>query len=78
MIETVIDSWTALKKVSNEGFRQSFLQREGRLANDEAGWQLHVTSKAYDILIERLPWSYSIIKFPWMIKPLFTQWSTQI
>jgi hypothetical protein len=78
MLETVIENWTALKKVSNEGLRQSFLQREGRLTQDEAGWQLHVESKAYDILIDQLPWSYSIIKFPWMIKPLFTQWSTRI
>jgi hypothetical protein len=78
MLEAVIDSWTALKKVSKEGLRQSFLQREGRLTHDEAGWQLHVKSKAYDILIDQLPWSYSIIKFPWMLKPLFTQWSTRI
>jgi hypothetical protein len=78
LITTVIEHWAALKKVSVEGLRQSFLQREGRLTNDEAGWQLHVESKAYDMLIERLPWSYNIIKFPWMTKPLFTQWSTQI
>lgn len=78
LIETIIENWTALKKISVESFRQSFLQREGRLKNEEGGWQLHVESKAYDILIEYLPWSYSVIKFPWMIKPLFTQWSTRI
>jgi hypothetical protein len=30
------------------------------------------------MLIDSLPWSFSIIKLPWMQKPLFTQWQTKI
>ena len=78
LLETVSENWTALKGTSMAGLRDSFLQRPGRLKNEEGGWQLHVESKAYDILIEQLPWTFSIIKFPWMIKPLYTQWSTRI
>ncbi|MBV9962180.1 MAG: hypothetical protein JO072_08030 [Parafilimonas sp.] len=77
-LETVISYWSALKNTSVHGFRTSFLQRNARLSNEDGGWQLHVQSKAYDILIESLPWTFSIIKFPWMTKPLFTQWQTRV
>jgi len=77
-LETVIEYWSLLKNTSSDGLRTSFLQRNGRLVNEEGGWQLHVESKGIDILIENLPWPFSIIKSPWMDKPLFTQWSTRV
>jgi hypothetical protein len=78
LLETVIHHWEALKGTSVDALRQTFLQRSGRLTEDESGWQLHVESKGVDILIDRLPWTFSIIKFPWMTKPLFTEWLTKI
>lgn len=78
LLRTVIYHWSILKNTGIDSFRKSFLQRNGRLSCDDGGWQLHAESKGYDILIDSLPWSYSIIKFPWMDKPLFTQWQTKI
>ena len=78
LLETVIQHWSILKNTSVDGFRNSFLQRNGRLGNEDGGWQLFVKTKGFDILIESLPWSFSIIKFPWMKKPLFTQWQTKV
>jgi hypothetical protein len=78
LLQTVVSHWSILKNTSIEGLRTTFLQREGRLSNEDGGWQLHTAPKAYDILIDSLPWSFSIIKFPWMTKPLFTQWQTKI
>ena len=77
-LETIIHHWSILKNTSIEGLRTTFLQRVGRLADEDGGWQLHTEAKSYDILIDSLPWSFSIIKFPWMTKPLFTQWPTKI
>jgi hypothetical protein len=77
-LETIIHHWSILKNTSIAGLRTTFLQRAGRLANEDGGWQLHTEAKSYDILIDSLPWSFSIIKFPWMTKPLFTQWPTKI
>lgn len=70
----VIQYWSALKNTSIDGLRQTFLQRNGRLSQTDGGWQLHVEAKTVDILIERLPWAYSIMKLPWMQQPIFTQW----
>ncbi|HSK13609.1 MAG TPA: contractile injection system tape measure protein [Phnomibacter sp.] len=77
-LKTVIANWGHLKQTSAEGLRKSFLQRKGILRLDEAGWQLHVETKPHDVLINYLPWPYSITKFPWMEKPLYTQWNTAI
>lgn len=77
LLKAVIEHWSRLKNTSIDGLRASFLQRNGRLSDDDGGWQMHVESKGIDILIESLPWTYSIVKTPWMEKPLFTQWSTK-
>lgn len=78
LIKEIIMNWLIVKNTSIENFRTSFLQRNGRLVNEDGGWQLHVESRGYDILIDSLPWTFSIIKLPWMQKPLFTQWQTKI
>ena len=77
LLRAVIQYWTILKNTSVNAFRESFLQRNGKLSNEDGGWQLHVESRGLDILIDYLPWSFSIIKYPWMDKPLFTQWQTK-
>lgn len=74
----VLQYWTAIKTDKIETLRESFLQRPGRLIQTGGHWQLQVEARAYDILIEQIPWAFSIIKFPWMKKPLFTQWPTRI
>jgi hypothetical protein len=77
-LQTIISHWSILKNTGIESLRTTFLQRQGRLSSEDGGWQLHTASKGYDVLIDSLPWSFSIIKFPWMTKPLFTQWKTKV
>jgi hypothetical protein len=78
LLANVIAHWSILKNTSPEGLRTSFLQRQGRLQEADGAWQLHVAAQAFDMLIDRLPWSFSIIKFPWMEQPIYTQWRTSI
>ena len=78
LLKAVIQHWSILKNTSVEGLRLSFLQRNGKMNNEDGGWQLHVASRTYDILIDSLSWGFSIIKFPWMDKPLYTQWRAKI
>lgn len=77
-LKEILSHWSALKSTKVESLRESFVQRSGRLTKEGGSWQLHVAAKAYDILIEQIPWSFSIIKLPWMKNPLFTQWQTRI
>jgi hypothetical protein len=78
LLTAVVAHWQALKKTSVEGLRTAFLQRNGKLYDEDGGWQMHVGSKAFDVLIDSLPWSFSIVKFSWMDKPLYTQWGTKV
>jgi hypothetical protein len=56
------------------GLRETFLQREGRLEHGEDRWQLQVKSLTFDVLMDRLPWGYATLKFPWMREVLHVDW----
>ena len=74
LINTAIEQWGAIGKVSVTGFRGSFLQREGKLQLTDSGWNLKVDRKSYDLLLDRLPWMISMIKLKWMDKVLYVDW----
>jgi hypothetical protein len=74
MLNGVIAHWKALGKTSIAGLRQTFLQREGQLHFEEEAWHLQIPSAIFDMLLDRLPWSFAMIKFPWMAHPLKVTW----
>jgi hypothetical protein len=74
LLDAAISNWTALKKTSRDNLRGSFLLREGKLLFEQEGWRLSLEQKAYDILIDRLPWGYSLMKYQWMKYPIYTEW----
>jgi len=78
LLDAVVAHWTALGKTSRDGLRQTFLQREGRLAREhtEGGmhWRLVLKTGAFDMLLDRLPWSFGTIKLPWMREVLYVDW----
>jgi hypothetical protein len=74
LLQSATAHWTALKNISADGLRSSFLLRDGLLREQEQGWLLTVERKGYDMLLDRIPWSIGIVRLPWMKKALFTQW----
>lgn len=74
LLQVAIEHWGALGNTSPNGLREGFLQRTGKLTYQADKWLLQVEHKAIDILLDRLPWSYNIIKLPWMQTPIYTQW----
>lgn len=74
LLEAMIASWSALGRTSVEGLRQSFLMRDGELALGPQGWELSVVRGPFDMLMDRLPWSFSIVRFAWMPAPLHVTW----
>jgi len=75
LLQSVITHWSALGNTSVEGLRQSFLEREGRLLhNDDGGWDLLVEVRAFDMLLDRLPWGFATIKYSWMQGMLHVEW----
>jgi len=74
MIHSSIGFWKAIGDTSVNGFRDNWLAREGALKEEDGRWSLSVEKRAYDILIAKCPFSFSIINFPWMQKPLYVNW----
>ncbi|WP_420238192.1 contractile injection system tape measure protein [Telmatobacter bradus] len=74
LLQTMIAHWTALGHTSPQGLRESFLQREGMLKFTNDAWQLQVESRTFDMLLDKLPWSYKVTRFPWMHAALYVEW----
>lgn len=75
LLESVIGHWGVLKNTSVNGLRESFLQRPGKLSRRPQGdWLLQVEQRAFDMLLQQLPWSFALIRMPWMKTVLRTEW----
>jgi hypothetical protein len=74
MVIAVISHWSTIGQTSTDGFRGNWLVRDGILRETEECWELAVEKRAYDILIQSSPFSFSTIKLPWMKKPLHVTW----
>ncbi|MFO0434450.1 MAG: contractile injection system tape measure protein, partial [Sphingobacteriaceae bacterium] len=74
LLHIAISRWEIIKNTSFEGLRESFLKRAGKIEWDDEKVYLKVESKSYDMLIDKIPWSISVIRLPWMEKPLHVKW----
>lgn len=75
LFQAVIAHWHVIGSTSIEGFRGNWLVRDGMLLENEDCWELTVEKRAYDLLLNQSPFSFSILKSPWMPKPLHVTWS---
>lgn len=73
LLNAMIGHWKALKSTSPDGLREAFLRRNGKLivGNRE---RIIVEHAVIDVLLEHLPWNYSIITLPWIEKILYAEW----
>ncbi|MFP5390322.1 MAG: contractile injection system tape measure protein [Gammaproteobacteria bacterium] len=74
LLRAMIATWKTIGNTSVEGLRQSFLVRRGELWSRAEAWDLTVAPGPFDMLLDRLPWSFSIIKFAWMAQPVHVTW----
>lgn len=75
LLEAAIRHWGALGGSSPDALRTEFLMRAGTLSVDADGdWLLRVAAETADILLDQLPWSISLVKLPWMARPLRVEW----
>ncbi|SMO48723.1 contractile injection system tape measure protein [Gracilimonas mengyeensis] len=74
LLESMIEQWKMIGDTSVVGFRESFLKREGKLVDQEESWQLTVEVKGYDMLLDQLPWSISMVMHKWMQKRIQVEW----
>ncbi len=74
LLQTIIRQWEKLGNTSVDGLRGSFLMRRGILNKIPEGWKLKIDRKAFDILLQTLPWGISLIKTQWMSEYLHVEW----
>ena len=74
LLKAVTANWPSLANTSVSGLREAFLQREGRLLYIDEQWRLTVQRKTLDVLLDQIPWSFSVIYHPWMAQPLYVTW----
>lgn len=74
MVQGVKGNWPQMDGTSVEGFRGSFLARKGTLEREEEHWMLDVEEKAYDILLETIPWGFRQLRLPWLKKHVQVRW----
>ncbi len=74
LLISAIKHWSIIKNTSPDGYRHSFLKRDGVLKFVTESWQLNIERKSYDILLESLPYTISIIQLPWMTNKLKVEW----
>jgi len=74
LLISLVKHWSRLKNTSINGLRKSFLRRHGWLRTDQDNLQLHIDRSGADVLIDFLPFSISMVKLPWMPKPLHVNW----
>ncbi|NOT50463.1 MAG: hypothetical protein HOP10_04205 [Chitinophagaceae bacterium] len=74
LLQAVIRNWGSLGNTSIEGLQESFLQRNGKLTRKSEDWLLQVEQKSYDMLLQHLPWTISMVKLPWMKCMVRTEW----
>ena len=77
LLQTVIRQWTFNGQSVNHSIqhlRDSFLHRRGKLIRREHDWLLQVEQKAFDVMLNGLPWNIRMIQLPWMREVLWVEW----
>lgn len=74
LIRGMIQNWKTIGNTSVAGLRETFLQRRGQLVLQEDIWFLAIEPGAFDMLLDNLPWGFSVIKHRWMERAIHVTW----
>jgi hypothetical protein len=74
LVAAVIANWPMLRGSSPEALRETFLRRDGRLTREDRRWALRVQRRTVDVLVDRIPWTLSVVYHRWMIDPIHVTW----
>ncbi|MDD6209573.1 MAG: contractile injection system tape measure protein [Bacteroidales bacterium] len=74
LLKGVLSNWDKLRNTSIATLREAFLMRPGKIDIKEDFIRIVMEQKAYDLLIESIPWNFRMIRFPWMEKHIEVRW----
>ena len=74
LIMGALTNWSRIKGMGSNGFRSTFLLREGSIEEADESWKVVIVKKQLDVLLKTIPWGYSFIKLPWLKKVITVEW----
>lgn len=74
LLVAMIRHWKRLGSTSPAGLRETFLSRPGQLERGESHWRLRVEARAFDMLLDDVPWAFKTVRLPWMPEVLHVEW----
>jgi hypothetical protein len=74
LLAAMLANWPTMCGSSVAALRETYLHREGQLAQADGAWRLDVPRKPFDALLDSLPWSFHTVLHPWMGAPLTVSW----
>lgn len=75
LLTAFTENWLTISASTTEGLLGSFIRRPGILKHGQNGWLVQVEHKAYDVLLDRLPWGIGLIRFRWNDFAIETEWN---
>lgn len=76
LLDVVREMWDKMRHTSTDALRTAFLQRSGHIVHHEREHcrEVRMEEKAYDVLIDFVPWGFRLCKFPWMQERIEVKW----
>jgi hypothetical protein len=74
LLQAVLEHVPGLGLKTTGALRGSFLMRRGVLRPGDFQWLLTVEKETYDIVLQKVPWGFQVLKFPWMAVAVFVEW----
>lgn len=74
LLNACLSHWEKLQNSSVTSLQNTFLKRKGRIEERDDAFQLQVEKSGTDILLDSLPWSFSMINFSWLEQTIFVAW----
>ncbi|MCF8298614.1 MAG: hypothetical protein K9J13_13790, partial [Saprospiraceae bacterium] len=75
LFKSVIVHWEIVKNSTIPSVRETFIQRDGVLVKQNGNWNLKVEQKGFDVLVQKIPWGFSTMKFSWTKYIIFVEWT---
>lgn len=74
MLQAAIAQWEIMGNASVQALREGFLEREARITVQEEHISFRMETKGIDVLLDRLPWNLSLVRFPWLTRIIYVEW----
>lgn len=74
LLQAVLANAPGLGLKTIGGLRGSFFLRAGALRAADSHWVLHVAPETHDILLDRVPWGFQVVRFSWMAAAVYVEW----